>query len=98
MKKVTIEQAVVFYDSQVWMDWTDDTIVAVQLYQDRVVVPFFSIFHAALCRVLGRFVQPHELAYDHKHLKDEFEKKVGKDTIMSAEELFLSYITKKEQK
>jgi hypothetical protein len=72
MKQLTKKQAIAFYESQEWDHMTAEEIVKLQLYQDRLCVPF-SKFHEAIETVLGRSVFTHEFASDR--LKAEFEKK-----------------------
>lgn len=61
MKQITKEQAVRFYESGVWQDMTAKQKVEMQLFQDRLAMPF-SEFHEAMESVLGRTVYTHEFA------------------------------------
>jgi hypothetical protein len=61
MKTLTKQQAIDLYNSEVWKDWTDEKIVRVQLFQERLCVDFRK-FHEALENVLGRGVFTHELS------------------------------------
>ena len=76
MKQLTKEQAISVYNSGEWKDWTDEEIVKLQLYQNRLCVPF-NVFHRAIGNVLGRGVFTHEFAGDagHRALIDEYEGK-----------------------
>jgi hypothetical protein len=60
MKQFTEEQAIAFAKSEVWKDWTDEEIVRLQLFQNRICVDF-NRFHRALNAVLKRPVFHHEL-------------------------------------
>ncbi len=44
MKQLTKEQAIKAYESQIWLDMTDQQIAEAQLFQDRLFVPF-DVFH-----------------------------------------------------
>lgn len=68
---LTREQAVELGKSGVWKDWSDDKVVRVQLYEDRLCIGL-SRFHKALENVLGRAVYTHELA-DRDKLQAEYE-------------------------
>lgn len=61
MKQLTREQAIALYEGGEWRDWTPDEIVRVQLYQDRLCVPF-DVFRRSLTHVFGRPVYRHEFA------------------------------------
>jgi hypothetical protein len=61
MEQMTEEQARQIFDSGVWRDWDDDTVVQTQLFQDRLLLPF-DRFHEAVEHVLGRPVFTHEFA------------------------------------
>jgi hypothetical protein len=56
MKQLTKQQAIAFYESGQWKDLTHEEIVRLQLFQDKLCVPF-SLFHEAVETVLKRPVQ-----------------------------------------
>jgi hypothetical protein len=58
----TKEQALAFYKSDVWKDWTHEQIVRLQMFQKCLCVDF-SYFHECVEKVLGRPVFTHEFAY-----------------------------------
>lgn len=62
MQQLTQEQAIRLYQSGEWKDWTDDEVVKVQLFQDRLCIPF-DHFHQAIEKVLDRPVWTHEFAF-----------------------------------
>jgi len=70
MKQMTKEQAIRFYESRAWDGMTNQQIVELQLFQDRLCIPFF-VFHEATERVLCRPVYTHEFA-DKQALIDEY--------------------------
>ena len=59
MKQLTTEQAILFSESQIWVEWSNEEIVKLQLFQDKLCVPF-SRFHEAISKVLDRSVFTHE--------------------------------------
>lgn len=71
---MTLEQANKFSDSGWWKDKTAEQITALQLYEPRLCLPVFSIFHGAVEKALGRPVFTHEFAAVER-LRDEFETK-----------------------
>ena len=62
MKQFTKEEAIKFYDSEVWKNWSDEEIVRLQLFQDNLCVDF-ERFHGAIEKVLGHAVFTHEFAF-----------------------------------
>lgn len=62
MVQFTKEQAIEVFDSGVWKDWSDEEIVGLQLFQDRLCIPF-ARFYSAVEKVLGRSVWSHEFAF-----------------------------------
>lgn len=70
MQQLTKEQAVKFYDSGVWREMTQEQICKMQLFQDRLCVPF-DVFHEAVTNVLGRDVYTCEFAF-RSDLQKEF--------------------------
>ena len=73
MKQLTKDQAITFYASEIWKDWTHRQIAEFQMLQDKLCIPF-GVFHEALEKAIGRPVWTHELG------------KAGRDSIMA--ELF----------
>lgn len=61
-RQFTQAEAVAFYESKEWENWTNESIVRLQLFQDRLCVPF-DRFHEAITKVLGRSVWTHEFAF-----------------------------------
>jgi hypothetical protein len=59
MKQLTREQAIALHQGGDWKNWDDETIVKLQLFQDRLCVPF-GRYHQAIEAVLGRDVATHE--------------------------------------
>ena len=72
MKELTREQALKIYNSGAWKTWTNEQIVQLQLYQDRLCVGWDK-FREAIEDVLGRGVYTHEFAFP-KLLQQEYEK------------------------
>ena len=70
MKQFTKEQAIAFYESKEWENWTDEQIVRLQLFQDKLCIPF-SRFHKAMEGVLDRPVWTHEFGF-RRQLIDEY--------------------------
>lgn len=71
---MTTEQAKAFSDSGWWKDKSAEQITALQLYETRLCMPKFSMFHESVEKVLGRPVFTHEFA-SHSPLETEFEAK-----------------------
>lgn len=69
---MTREQSKKFCESGWWKDKTMEQIVALQLYEPRLCMPNFSLFHEAVEAALNHPVFTHEFA-DDKHLQREFE-------------------------
>ena len=72
MEQFTKEQAIAIYEGGEWKDWTDEEVVKLQLFQDKLCVPF-GVFHKAIEIVLGRPVWTHEFAF-RELLIDEYQK------------------------
>jgi hypothetical protein len=53
------------YESELWKEWDSKEIVKIQLFQDRLCVPF-DVFHKAVEEVFGRPVWTHEFAFAEK--------------------------------
>lgn len=70
MKQLTTEEAIAFAESKIWQTWTNEQIVRLQLFQDKLAVPF-DRFHEAITKVLGRSVFTHEFAFPNL-LKEEY--------------------------
>lgn len=75
---LTREQAIELYDSKIWVQWSNEEIVKLQLYQDCLCLPF-GRFHEAAEKVLGRPVWTHEFAFADR-LREEYESKAPKPT------------------
>lgn len=69
----TTEQAIALAKTEWWKTSEPKDIVALQLYQDKLCMPFAN-FHLAVEKVLDRPVFTHEFAH-HELLKQEFEGK-----------------------
>lgn len=63
MRQLTEKQAILFHESGIWKDWTHEQIVRLQIFQNRLCVPF-NKYHEAIESVLGRPVYTHEFAYN----------------------------------
>ena len=62
MKQFTKDEAIAFHDSQAWIELSDYEKVKLQLFQDRLCMPFKE-FHKAIEAVLDRPVYTHEFAF-----------------------------------
>jgi len=85
MEQLTQEQAIELADSAVWRDWSDEEVVAFQLYQKCLCMDW-AHFHGAIERVLGRPVWTHEFARPEL-LRAEYEGKRGKPSFTEITEL-----------
>lgn len=74
MEQISKETALSIYSMGVWKEMTDTEKVRLQLYQDRLCMPWQE-FIGSLSRVLGRSVWTHEFAGNEgqKRLQEEFE-------------------------
>lgn len=79
MKQITKAEAKAIGAAGEWKTWTDEQLVAFQLYQDKLAVPFERL-QIALEHVLGRPVWTHEFA-NLKQLRAEHQKKVPAPTM-----------------
>lgn len=70
---MTKEEALRFSESKWYEERTAEEIVALQLYEERLCVPEFSIFHEAMETALKRPVQTLEFGLLTDSLKSEFE-------------------------
>jgi hypothetical protein len=61
-EQLTKDQAIAFYNSNVWQEWDAEHIVRFQLFQEKLCMPF-DVFHKAITEVLGRPVYTHEFAF-----------------------------------
>ena len=82
MKQLTEKQAIAFYDSGVWKDWTSRQIAEFQLEQDRLCIPL-DVFHKAMEETLGRPVWTHEFAFRDNLRKELY----GEKSAPSLEEI-----------
>jgi len=89
MKQLTETEAIEIFNSNIWQEWTDEEIVAFQLYQDKLCLPF-TRFHKAVETVLGRSVWTHEFAFASKPngLQDQYESNCGKPSMQDIMALF----------
>lgn len=62
VKKLTKEQAINAYESEFWLELTPEQRGLVQLFIDRLVMPF-DVFHEGVEALLNRQVWTHEFAY-----------------------------------
>lgn len=65
------EQAIAFAASGEWKNWTDEQIVRLQLFQERMCVDF-NRFHEAITNVLGRPVFTHEFGLNYEGIVMEY--------------------------
>ena len=70
MRQFNKEEAISIYESKIWEQWSPEDIVAIQLFQNRLLVPFDK-FHEAIEKVLDRPVWTHEFA-DQNRLIEEY--------------------------
>ena len=85
MEQLTRKQAIAMYESGLWQEWSLEYIAKLQLYNDRLCVPF-DLFHQAITQELGRSVWTHEFA-DLDRLKSEYEGLKPKPTMQEIIEL-----------
>ena len=72
MKQLTEKQAINFFESGVWKDWNAEQLVRLQIFQDRLCVPW-ETFHKAMKDVLGRPVYTHEfMSSNRDSLTEEY--------------------------
>lgn len=70
MKQLNKEESKNFFESDIWKNWTPKQIVELQLFQDRVCVPW-GLFTELIEKVLKRPVYTHEFG-DAESLRKEF--------------------------
>lgn len=70
MRQLTKEEAIAFYDSKVYENWTYRQIAEFQMEQDLLCVPF-GVFHEAIEKTLGRPVFTHEFGLNREGLMKE---------------------------
>jgi len=73
---MTRDEALAKMATRWWEGKTAREILAFQLYEDRLCMPF-NLFHKAVGDALGRSVWTHEFAFNRDGLKAEFEGKRG---------------------
>ena len=78
-KQLSKEEAIEFYESGTWKNMPDYEKVKLQLYQERLCMPF-DVFHAAVEAALGHSVFTHEFAEIDK-IRAEFERVQKSDKI-----------------
>jgi len=61
-KQFTKKQAIAFHDSYLWKDMEMNQLAILQMYQNKLCVPFDK-FHEAMQKLLGRPVFTHEFAF-----------------------------------
>lgn len=71
MKQFTKEQAIAFWENELWRELTLDQRAEFQLYQQYLAMPF-GLFQEAITHRLGRPVWTHEFASSDE-LKKEME-------------------------
>lgn len=71
MRQLTKDEAIEFSQSEKWKDWPDKALVGFQLFQKKLCVPF-SVFHAAIERVLDRPVWTHEFGLNYDGIVAEY--------------------------
>jgi hypothetical protein len=64
------EEAKALYKTEFWKSLSNEEIATFQLFEDKLCMPF-SVFHAAIEKVLGRPVYTHEFGLNHKGLEME---------------------------
>lgn len=74
--ELTTGQAVRFSDSQWYLGKTAEEISAMQLFEPKLIVPKFDIFHEAMEKALGIPVQTIEFGLGLDYLKKQFKEKV----------------------
>ena len=71
MKQLSEKQAIAFYDSKIYEDWTPYQVVRFQLFQKKLALPL-DLFHKSLENVLDRPVWTHELGMNRQGIINEF--------------------------
>ena len=74
--ELTTGQAVCFSNSQWYLGKTAEEISAMQLFEPKLIVPKFDIFHEAMEKALGIPVQTIEFGLGLDYLKRQFKEKV----------------------
>lgn len=74
---ITTGQAVRFSESGWYKNKSAEEIVAMQLFEPKLVVPTFDIFHKAIEDALGIPVQTIEFAFNKEELQKSFKEKVS---------------------
>ena len=69
MRQFNKEEAISIYESKIWEQWSPEDIVAIQLFQNRLLVPFDK-FHEAIEKVLDRPVWTHEFADQNRMIEE----------------------------
>jgi hypothetical protein len=69
MRQMTKEQAIAFGETKAYEVLTDRQIVELQLFQDKLCMPF-DVFHEATEKVLSRPVFTHEFAHPESLRKE----------------------------
>lgn len=71
VRQLTEQEAIAFFNSDEWKAWDHEQIVKLQLFQDRLCIPF-DRFHEAVEAVLGRPVWTHEFAFQDGLIQEYF--------------------------
>jgi hypothetical protein len=79
MKEFTQQEAIDFYESNVWKNWSLEEIALFQLHQPKLCVPFV-MFHESVEALLDRSVWTHELD-NPENLLAEYKGRVGIPTM-----------------
>ena len=92
-------QAVRFSDSGWYNNKTAEEIVAMHLFEPKLVVPKFSIFHKAIEDVFGIPVQTIEFGFNKDKLQGSFMEKVSnaKELIDKMQQEKIAFITRADQ-
>ncbi len=68
-KHFTSKEALAFCESKEWENWTDEQLVRLQLFQDKLCIPF-KRYHEAISNVLNRSIYTHEFAFPELLIKE----------------------------
>jgi hypothetical protein len=93
MKQLTKEEAIEMHDGDTWKDWSDEQIVAFQLDQERVCIPW-DVFKEAMSNMLGRPILTTEFA-DRETLRAELEGILPPPTFKQQVEQIINIFTRR---
>ena len=71
MEQLTPQREISFHRSGVWLNWTDEQIARLQLFQKRIIFEKMT-YLKAIQNVLKRPVFEEEIAFNHQKLIDEY--------------------------